>query len=86
MKKIIKVALALILIAIFLCTLSGCNKKIFDFEYGFDYAIVSFPNGTCEKIKIAQWSDYDGEQLQIVAEDGTVYLVSSFNCVLVKES
>lgn len=86
MKKIIKVALAFILTVVFICALAGCNKQVFDFENRFEYAIVSFPDGTCEKIEIEKWSDYDGEQIQIIAKDGTVYLVSSFNCVLVRES
>ena len=81
MKKIIILVITLAL----LLTLVGCNYEMIDTAFKFDYAIVAFPDGSVEKIKIQSWTDYDGEQLQIKAEDGTVYLVSSFNCVLVRE-
>lgn len=81
MKKII-VILALTFLIVGLCS---CNKDMLDTVYTYDYAIVSFPDGTTKTIKLKQWSDYDGEQLQIIAEDGTTYLVSNVNCVLVKE-
>lgn len=48
MKKII--ATALILCA--LLTMSSCNMEIIDTVYSYDYAIVSFPGGSSEKIKI----------------------------------
>ena len=55
-----------------------------DFNYGYDYAIINI-DGEYQKIEIDAWRDYeDGEQLQITAKDGTVYLTSSFNCTLVK--
>lgn len=84
MKKWI-IALMVCIVMVF--TMCGFNYQMFDFVYSFDYALVAMPNGECEKIAIQTWTDYeDGEQLQITAKDGTVYLVSSFNCVLVKES
>ena len=85
MKKII---LMIVIIVVVLTTmLSACgNKALFDTTYKFDYAIVEFPGGSVEKIKIKNWRDYeDGEQIQIVATDGTAYLVNSVNCVLVAE-
>ena len=83
MKKII----AVFLLILALISLISCgNKDMFDTVYTFDYAIVSFPDGSTKTIEIEKWTDYeDGEQLQITAEDGTVYLVSSYNCILVKE-
>ena len=82
MKKLI----AVIMIAVTLLSFTGCgNKTIFDAVNRFDYAIVQFPDGSSKKIELKSWNDYDGEQLQLIAEDGTIYLVSSFNCVLVKE-
>ena len=67
--------------------LSGCgNMDMFDTNYTFDYAIVEFPGEDVRKIEISQWKDYEnGEQIQIITKDGTVYLVSSFNCVLVRD-
>lgn len=82
MKKII--ATALILCA--LLTMSSCNMEIVDTVFSYDYAIVSFPGGSSEKIKIRSWRDYeDSDQIQITSEDGTVYLFHSENIVLVKE-
>lgn len=64
--------------------LTGCNYQVADFNYAYDYAIINI-NGEYQKIEIDAWRDYeDGEQLQITAKDGTVYLTSSFNCTLVK--
>ena len=81
MKKAIITAL----IFCSLLTMSGCNKEIFDTTYSFDYALVSFPDGSSEKIKIRSWTDFeDGDQIQITAEDGTTYLFHSENVVLVK--
>ena len=75
------------LLVILVCTifLTACNYSMLDTVWEYDYALVGFPDGTVEKIEIEQWLDYDGEQLQIVGEDGDAYLVSSFNTVLVKE-
>ena len=87
MKRIIGLILAVVLVVSLLLTLASCgNKQIFDTTYKFDYALVQFPDGTCEKIEIKAWTDYeDGEQIQIVATDGTTYLVNSVNCILVSE-
>ncbi|MBP3332542.1 MAG: hypothetical protein IKM18_01030 [Clostridia bacterium] len=83
MKKIY----AIILAAVMLVSLSACgNYDAFDTVYTYDYAIVSFPDGTTQTIELEQWTDYEGEQIQITAKDGTVYLVNSVNCVLVKKS
>lgn len=82
MKKLI---ITLTLIATMALTLCGCNYQLIDTTYAYDYAIVAMPDGTSKKVEIAKWTDYEGEQLQITSTDGTIYLVSSFNCVLVKE-
>lgn len=66
--------------------LVGCgNRTLLDLNYTYDRAIIQLPDGTVIDTKIKAWSDYDGEQLQIVAEDGTVYLTNSFRCDLIKE-
>lgn len=74
---------AIIIVFIFLF-LTGCNKQIVDFDYTFDKAICVIGNETKE-IELASWKDYDGEQLQLIDTDGNKYLVSSFNCTLIKE-
>jgi len=65
--------------------LTACgNKKLIDTNYTFDRAIIQLADGTVVDTKIKSWSDYDGEQIQVIAEDGTVYLTSSFRCDLIR--
>lgn len=83
MKKIF----AILILACVLLTLVGCgNYQMVDLNYSFDYAYISYGDGTVEKVEVASWRDYeDGDQIQITGKDGTVYLVHSENCVLIKE-
>ena len=63
--------------------LAGCgNKKVFDLQYSFNYAIIQLPNGEIVEGKVDSWKDYEGGQLQIEI-DGIVYLTSSYNCTLI---
>ncbi len=75
-----------ILLVIFtLSTITGCgNKTILDTTYTYDRAIIQLADGTVVDTKIKSWTDYEGEQIQVIAEDGTVYLTSSFRCDLIK--
>lgn len=74
---------AIMIIAIIFC--GGCgNKDLLDTVYTYDKAIIKLANREVVEIKIKNWTDYDGEQLQVTAEDGTVYLTSSFRCDLIK--
>ena len=82
--KTIKIILIIIISVIGLLVLSGCNRQVFDTNYTFDKAITYIGNERIE-IEIEKWRDYEGEQLQIISKDGTVYLVSSFNTILIKE-
>lgn len=84
MKKILAIVLMMALMLMILCSCG--NKDLFDTNYTFDTAIIGMPDGTSRTIAIKNWTDYDdGEQIQITATDGTVYLVSSYNCVLVNK-
>ena len=60
------------------------NKSLIDTRYKFTKALITIGNETIE-VKVDRWMDYDGEQIQIIAEDGTVYLVSSFNTVMMSK-
>ena len=83
MKKAIAI---IILVCLLLAMVSCGNMDLIDTVYRYDKAIISFPDGTSKTIEVLSWTDYeDGDQLQITAEDGTVYLVHSVNCVLVRE-
>ena len=78
MKKLI----AGIGIAAVLC---GCgNLDVFDRNYTFDTAVIRWPDGTVKEIKIKQWRDYAGEQIQIIGKDGKIYLISMYNAVLIR--
>lgn len=58
------------------------NKIAVDMKYKYEKAIVNL-NGEKLELDIDKWSDYDGEQIQIITKDGQVYLVSSFNTILI---
>ena len=76
--------IAIVVIFITSC-LTGCNKQIIDLTYSYNYAIIQLPDGTIKEGKIASWSDYDGEQLQVKFKDGTVHLTSSYRCELINQ-
>lgn len=83
-KTIITIG-ALIVWLFCMLALTGCgNHDMFDTEYTFHKAICNV-GGEYKEIKIKQWKDYEGEQIQIIAKDGNTYLVSSFNCTLIKD-
>lgn len=80
-----KKLIAIILAALIVCSLTGCNKNMFDTIYTFNYAIIQLPNGEIVEGEVQSWIDYeDGEQLQIKI-DGVTYLTSSYNCVLMNK-
>lgn len=64
-----------------LVSLSSCNKTIVDINYIYN-KIHLFESGKCYKIK--EWKDYDGEQIQVKLEDGTILLTSTQKAMLVK--
>lgn len=85
-NKILKISVLVIMIIVSVFALSGCNQTIIDTNYTFDRAIVTLNDGTKMEIQIKEWTDYsDGEQLQIKGKDGKIYLVSSFNTILIKD-
>ena len=78
-----KLLLIMVAIGLLLTLLTGCNKQVFDFDYSYDKAICNI-GGEYKELEIDKWKDYEGEQLQIKAKDGNTYLVSSFNCTIIK--
>lgn len=85
MKKLCKISGLILIFTFFIIMLTGCNKDIIDTNYDFNKAIICLNDGTKMEIEIKQWKDYDGEQIQIIAKDGTIYLVSSYNTILINE-
>lgn len=96
MKKV-KPLLYLMILLVAICTIIsvtlGCNGgcdfrgyDCMDTKYHFDRAIISMPDGTTKEIDLVYWADADGEQLTLTASDGTRYLVSSINCILIEDN
>ncbi|MBQ6285744.1 MAG: hypothetical protein IJK67_05525 [Bacilli bacterium] len=55
-----------------------------DFKYNFNKAII-FNGNTATIVEIEKWTDYDGEQLQIVTKDGAIIITSSFDTKLIND-
>jgi hypothetical protein len=64
-------------------TFTGCgNRQIIDLNYTFNKAYIE---GIGE-IEIKKWNDYtDSDMVQVIANDGTVYLTHSSNVILVSD-
>lgn len=82
MKKRIVAGILALAMMVGLCACG--NKDIWDTNFTYNKAIIAWPDGTTKTVEVKQWKDYEGEQIQIIAKDGTVYLVSSYNCILIK--
>lgn len=82
-KYILAFVTATMLFGIIIAALTSCNKQIIDTSYTFNRAIINTGNEVIE-VKVKSWKDFeDGDQIQIKAEDGTVYLVHSSNITLI---
>lgn len=90
MKKLIMVVTGIILAITMLCCMSGCSFEgydLLDTNYHFDKAIIRMPDDSVKEIELASWADAeDGEQLTLTAKDGTRYLVSANNCILIENN
>lgn len=79
----IKIMVIIILLAIAVLLLTGCNRQIIDLKYTYDKAVCNY-DGEKFELKIDKWTDYEGEQLQVIS-NGKTYLLSANKCYLVKE-
>jgi len=83
MKKVI----SLILVAVLCVVLfSGCgyNKQIIDFNYKYNYAIISLMNGELVEGPISSWNDYDNsDMVQITFTDGNIYYTHGSNVLMI---
>ena len=64
--------------------LTGCNYNMIDTTWDYDKVYCYYGNKEVV-YDIKSWTDYDGEQIQIETTDGKIYLVSSFNTILISE-
>ena len=86
MKKVIAAVMALLAAV----SLFGCRKEAAqEFtgpNYKFDRALIKTPYESVIEVEIeAIWS-WDDTAYTITAKDGTRYLVSSENCLLIKDN
>ena len=82
MKKLLKVVAMLSMVCTMACAV-GCNRQVVDAKLKFDKAYVKIGD-EWKVIEVKKWMDYEGEQIQITTEDGTVFIVSSMNIILYK--
>ena len=82
MKKRI-VCFAVCLMSLASCLgLCGCgNYQIIDTTFTYSWAQIKMPDGTIIEGKVNNWTDYEGDQLQVTI-DGVTYLVHASNVVL----
>lgn len=80
-KKLLTIGAALCIGA-----LAGCgNQTFWDTNYTYDRAIIKLANDEVIEVEVKEWCDFEGEQLQIITPDGTVYLTNSTRCDLIRD-
>ena len=85
MKKLLAIALSVILAVSLTLFTVGCNKQMVDLTYSYERAIIMLPNGEIVEGKVSSWTDFeDGDQIQVKI-DGKTYLVHSSNIVLISD-
>jgi hypothetical protein len=57
------------------------NYRVFDTTFTYSWAQIKLPDGTIIQGKVDNWTDYEGDQLQITI-DGTTYLVHAANAIM----
>lgn len=72
-RALCMLAAILLVVAMMLMFLTGCNKQVIDTTFSYDNAILALPDGSVVSGKIESWKDYDdGDQIQVKI-DGTTY-------------
>lgn len=80
-----KIFLILLVCAMLVVSLTGCNRQIIDTTYHFDRVVIGLPNGSVIEGKVQSWKDYkDSDQIQVKI-DGKTYLIHSMNVALIDE-
>lgn len=83
MKKVI---ISVLLIVLCLSLFAGCgyNKQILDFNYKYNYAIISLMNGELVEGPISSWNDYDNsDMVQVTFTDGNIYYTHGSNVLMI---
>ena len=77
-----KLILVLCFISLIFC-LTGCNYQMIDLEYNFNKAVCNY-DGEKFTLEIDSWTDYEGEQIQVISNNKT-YLISANKCYLIED-
>lgn len=80
MKKVI----AITIIVSILLALTACNYRMIDSHWEFNYAYITFPDGSVKEVEVEQWTE-DSQSVTIEASDGQVYSVSYYHVMMTKE-
>ena len=80
-NRIVCVAVCCMMLISCLVFCSCGNYQVFDTAYTYSWAQIRLPDGTIVEGKVNNWTDYEGDQLQIKI-DGTTYLVHAANAVM----
>lgn len=81
MKNRIFCVFACLMMLVGCVALCGCNYRVFDTTFSYSWAQIKMPDGTIIEGRVDNWTDYEGDQLQITI-DGTTYLVHAVNAVM----
>lgn len=77
-RALCMIAAILLVVAMMLMFLTGCNRQVIDTTFSYDNAILALPDGSVISGKIESWKDYDdGDQIQVKI-DGTTNLCFNF--------
>lgn len=84
---ITKKVMSLVMAGTLVLSLSGCgNYDAFDTKYDYNKAIIfSQENKTATIVEIVKWTDYEGEQYQILTNDGLTMVTSSYDTKLIDD-
>lgn len=78
----------IICFAVSLMMIVGClglciygSYKVFDKAFTYSWAQIKLPDGTIVQGKVDNWTDYEGDKLQITI-NGTTYMVHAANAIM----
>lgn len=78
-----KAAVALL---VAMCSMTACgNRKMGDWNYTYNKAIIEIKDGELMEVVIKNWCELDSGFIQITTQDGKIYLTHATKCILVKE-
>lgn len=63
---------------------TGFNYDLIDFNYDFNKAIIVKDN-TCTILPITEWTDYEGEQLQLKVLNGPTIVTAAYDTILIND-